>query len=89
VVIIFRKLLSFMLCCVLLFSAYSSSVSAKSLNTDIDSTGHTIIIGNDEFSNRVLSSVESMAPYITVGPDNTYQIDPKAKEIVDKDIYAF
>ncbi|MDK8193948.1 hypothetical protein QP794_28090 [Paenibacillus sp. UMB7766-LJ446] len=47
----------------------------------------TIVLGEDEFSKKVLNSIESMTPYINKGSDNLYHIDPAAQGIVEQDVY--
>ncbi|WP_018884032.1 hypothetical protein [Paenibacillus massiliensis] len=48
---------------------------------------NTIILGQDEFSKKILNSVEIMTPYITQGSDNLYHLDPDAQKVVDQEVY--
>ncbi|MCW3796097.1 hypothetical protein OM416_31390 [Paenibacillus sp. LS1] len=47
----------------------------------------TLVIGEDEFSAKIMNSIEAMTPYINKGSDNLYHIDPAAQEIVEQEVY--
>ncbi|WP_419890094.1 hypothetical protein [Paenibacillus xylanexedens] len=47
----------------------------------------TLVLGEDEFSAKILNSVEAMTPYINKGSDNLYHINPAAQEVVEQDVY--
>ncbi|MBB6024823.1 hypothetical protein HNR77_005969 [Paenibacillus sp. JGP012] len=93
------KMLSAVLCSALAISslapvAFASSATPTTTSPTIELprgeftiNKKTLVIGEDEFSAKIMNSIETMTPYINKGSDNLYHIDPAAQEVVEQDVY--
>ncbi|MDR9855252.1 hypothetical protein RJP21_16675 [Paenibacillus sp. VCA1] len=72
---------------VALASEATPSLSVELQKGEINPDQRTIVLGKDEFSSKILNSIEAMTPYVSKGQDNLYHIDPAAQNIVDQDVY--
>lgn len=84
-----KKIITSFLCSALVVSALSGGAFASPSRSDQISSqfSHQIVIGQDEISKKMIGALEDISPFISVGEDNLYHIDPAAKEVVSLDVY--